>query len=128
MEKLVPGARERAVWIISPSCLDVLDQLSVTTSGTTYPLVKYHRAGEPPTIKGRPLLISEFASPVGTPGDLIAVDLSQYLFTWMRYPSGAGLSFDFQPVTDQWHQGLIGMKAATSTSATSSCSIATKSA
>ena len=55
------------------------------------------------------MLISEFASPVGTPGDLIAVDLSQYLFTWMRYPSGAGLSFDFQPVTDQWHQGLIGM-------------------
>jgi HK97 family phage major capsid protein len=107
---LYSGCRERAVWLASPSAIDVLEELSVTTTGTTFPLVKDNGPGQFRTIKGRPLLTSEFCSVVGNPGDLICVDLSQYIMTWLNnHQTGSGLSIAFEPIKDNWHRGVIGM-------------------
>ena len=69
-------------------------------------MIRWGGVGELPTIKGRPLLTSKFCSPVGTAGDLVCADLSQYIMTWMCYPdTGAGLAFAFEPRADKWHRG-----------------------
>ena len=93
--------------------------------------MKYHRAGEPPTIKGRPLLISEFMRVrSGTPGDLIAVDHQVNICSrgCATHPAQR-LSFDFQPRDGPVASGLDRHARSCSTdirtSATSSCSIAT---
>ncbi|WP_238258668.1 phage major capsid protein, partial [Methylobacterium gnaphalii] len=84
--------RRNAVWIINQEAEIQLFQLMLlvkNVAGTEnvgalgFPQVQYQPPGtngnEYGTLMGRPVIVSEFAAPLGTAGDIMFVDLSQYL-------------------------------------------------
>lgn len=78
--QMLPSSLNRAVWICSPDAIPQLLQmsLSVGTGGNSVFVVNATDS-MPMSIFGRPLIITEKASPLGTRGDLSFVDLSYYL-------------------------------------------------
>jgi HK97 family phage major capsid protein len=83
MRRSMPQAnRKRAVWMANPDLEQQLEQLVVT--GTSAPaLPAYLPAGvfgnADDLLLGRPVIFTEAAKAVGTPGDLMLADMSQYL-------------------------------------------------
>jgi HK97 family phage major capsid protein len=80
---MLPQSLDRAVWIVSP---DVLPQLLTMTVGSGNAAVWIgggnfpSGASMPPmTMLGRPLIVSEKAKTLGTPGDINFVDFGFYL-------------------------------------------------
>lgn len=82
--RMLPQSLNRAVWIISPEVLPQL--LNMTNGGTT--IVPMWIGGNgfpsaasaaPITLLGRPVIISEKASQLGTTGDINFVDFGFYL-------------------------------------------------
>jgi HK97 family phage major capsid protein len=113
---IADGNVENMVWVANRATIKVLNTLSVTTAGTTFPLVEYPKGWTPgtpnsfPTIYGRPLLTSPFSPATGQIGDLLAVDPSDYVMTWMRpKPTGGGLEFAMGVEADSGHRGFIGL-------------------
>lgn len=78
--QMLPSSLSRAVWMCSPDAIPQLLQLSLTVgTGGNSVFVVNAAAGMPMSIFGRPLIITEKASALGTRGDLAFVDLSYYL-------------------------------------------------
>lgn len=79
---LLPGSHANAVWLINADALPTLYQLSQTVGTQGFPV--YMPAGglsETPynSLMGRPVIITEQCSSLGTIGDLILADFSQYI-------------------------------------------------
>lgn len=81
--RMLPQSLDRAVWIVSP---DVLPQLLTMTVGSGNAAVWIgggnfpSGADNPPmSMLGRPLIVSEKAKTLGTPGDINFVDFGFYL-------------------------------------------------
>ncbi|MFE2382201.1 phage major capsid protein [Streptomyces misionensis] len=78
--QMLPSSLSRAVWICSPDAIPQLLQMSLTVgTGGNSMFVVNATDSMPMSIFGRPLIITEKASPLGTRGDLSFVDLSYYL-------------------------------------------------
>ncbi|MFJ4682053.1 phage major capsid protein [Streptomyces sp. NPDC088789] len=78
--QMLPSSLSRAVWMCSPDAIPQLLQLSLTVgTGGNSVFVVNAAAGMPMSIFGRPLIITEKASALGTRGDLAFTDLSYYL-------------------------------------------------
>jgi len=80
--KLAPGSHKRAVWMVSPAGLVELMKLSVEDhAGTIQSGYWVSAAGAPAldTLFGRPLIVTEHCAALGTVGDLILADWSQYI-------------------------------------------------
>lgn len=84
---------------------DVDYQLSQVSPGGLNPtgVALYTQAGvggnETPLLKGRPLLVIEQAPALGTLGDIVLADLTQYAI--VSAPVKANLSLDVEFITDQ---------------------------
>jgi HK97 family phage major capsid protein len=78
--RMLPASLNRAVWIASPDTFPELATmaLSVGTGGAPVWLAN-GESGPPMTILGRPVIISEKMSVLGTRGDIDFVDLGYYL-------------------------------------------------
>jgi HK97 family phage major capsid protein len=78
--RMLPSSLSRAVWIVSPDTIPELFTmaLSVGTGGNAI-FVANAQGPAPLTIFGRPVIVSEKASAVGTRGDVAFVDLAYYL-------------------------------------------------
>jgi HK97 family phage major capsid protein len=78
--RMLPSSLGRAVWIVSPDSIPELFTmaLSVGTGGNAI-FVANAQGPAPLTIFGRPVIVSEKASAVGTRGDIAFVDLAYYL-------------------------------------------------
>jgi HK97 family phage major capsid protein len=106
------GSKERAVWHCNDATLQKIDQLAVSGQ---FPEALYIPAGlagnERPLLKGRPLIVSEFCPNIGSPGDLIAVDWSDYFMAYYRpNPMESPLRLTFGPTpTDPNHRGILGL-------------------
>jgi HK97 family phage major capsid protein len=114
MWRAIYGAcQTNAVWHCSPTTVYALDALN--TAGQGPPL--YYPAGTSPigtpyaTIKGRPLIPIESCPALGTAGDLICVDWTQYALTYLKLnPTDSPLAFDLQPPRDGYHRGIVGLR------------------
>lgn len=76
--------RRNAVWVINQDIEPQLAALTVPTTGTSFSGPAYLPPGglaasPNGTLMGRPIVYSEAAQGVGTPGDITLVDFSQYL-------------------------------------------------
>jgi len=73
--------RNNAVWFINSEAEPQLDQLTFTSgsTGILSPYVNYSATGVM-QIKGRPVKVTEFNSALGTAGDILLADMSEYLF------------------------------------------------
>jgi len=86
MARLLPGAWSNAVWLAHPSCLSQLLQVSVplmNANATSQTNAAFAPAliepGGRMSLNGRPLIVTDHCAPLGTVGDILLVDLSQYL-------------------------------------------------
>lgn len=74
------ASQKRMVWIVTPMALLQLGNLVLTDGGSPGLFWPQGVLGAPGnTLLGRPIIVSEAASPVGTTGDIIAWDPTQYL-------------------------------------------------
>jgi len=101
--RLPAPSRKRAVWLAGE---DVETRLETVTSGsglTPSVVGLYTAAGaagnETPLLKGRPLVVVEQAPMLGTTGDIVLADLSQYAV--VSAPMRMDISLDVQFVSDQ---------------------------
>lgn len=104
----IAGPNKRnAVWHCSDETLSVIDELAMTSG---WPESLYTPGGRYantyPLLKGRPLIYAESCSVLGTNGDLVIADWSDYVMYFQEYePSGSSLSFTLAP-PDPATQGL----------------------
>jgi HK97 family phage major capsid protein len=113
---IADGNTENMCWHAGRDTIDFINSLATMASGSQYPLLEYSKAWSPgnpnpfPMLMGKPLFTSEFCQPLGTKGDLIAVDWSDYVLTWIRpKPYMGALAFAVGLDMDPQHKGLIGM-------------------
>jgi len=78
--RMLPSSLSNAVWMCAPDALPQLLQMSLTVgTGGNSVFVVNAAAGMPMSIFGRPLIITERGSQLGSRGDLVFCDLSYYL-------------------------------------------------
>ena len=78
--RMLPSSLNSAVWIIAPNVIPQLYQLSLDVGTGGAPVFLMNAAGSGPmTMLGRPIIVSEKASTLGTRGDIVFADLSYYL-------------------------------------------------
>jgi HK97 family phage major capsid protein len=110
---LYVGCLPGACWHCGNDVLKAVDALAVSGQ---YPEVQYRRPGGMPdgvrlTIKGIPVVPLETSPPAGNTGDLILVDWTQYVLTFLqRSAMDSPLSFGFAPPRDNYHLGMVGMR------------------
>ena len=76
--RLPAPSRKRAVWIVNEDCEAQLETLGIPgVAGAYFPAGA--DGNEFARIKGRPVIVAEQCPLVGTPGDIVLADLSQYL-------------------------------------------------
>ena len=77
--RLTPRSKPNSVWLVNGDCGPQLDMLSIPAgTGALEPrFVNYSPAGIL-TIKGRPVIETEYNATLGTVGDIVLIDLSQY--------------------------------------------------
>ena len=81
--RLAAPCRKRAVWLINEDAEAQLEQIGAS-GGTASATGMYFPAGAAggnpyPLLKGRPVLVVEQASLLGTPGDIVLGDFSEYV-------------------------------------------------
>ena len=94
--RLHAASRSNAVWFINQDCEPTLDDLTkvIGTAGIEPNYVTYGPDGVL-RIKGRPVVAVEYAPTAGTVGDIVLVDLSQYLFITSALQQAASIHFKF---------------------------------
>lgn len=99
--RMLPSSLSNAVWMCAPDALPQLLQMSLTVgTGGNSVFVVNAAAGMPMSIFGRPLIITEKGSTLGSRGDLAFVDLSYYL-VGDRQTMTADSSTDYQFGSDK---------------------------
>jgi HK97 family phage major capsid protein len=77
--KLWGFCKSNATWHATDSVIDAIDQVATAFNWPESFYIPAGKYGNPyPTIKGRPLLVVEQTSALGTAGDLVLADWSQY--------------------------------------------------
>jgi HK97 family phage major capsid protein len=79
--RMLPRSRKNAVWLINQDCEPYLNQLNQTvgTGGQLVYLPPGGLSASPyATLYGRPLIATEYSSALGSPGDIMLVDLGMY--------------------------------------------------
>lgn len=99
--RLDPRGRSNAAWFINNDVQPQLDKLTFTagTTGILSPYVSYQPGGAM-SLYGRPVIVNEFCQTLGTAGDIILADMSQYLF-WEKGGVEAATSIHVQFLTDE---------------------------
>jgi HK97 family phage major capsid protein len=97
-------ARRRACWLCAEDVEEQLGRLHYLASGTAETMARvYQPAGafgnEFPTLYGRPVIAVEQAPTIGTVGDIVLADLTQYSI--LEGPPQMALSVDVAFLTDE---------------------------
>ena len=101
--RLHPAFLRNAKWFVSPSGLAQL--LDLADAGNNNLFVQSAGPAIPPTLLGRPVMINEHSKALGTTGDLVFADLTQY---------GYGLRQEIiveQTNAAQWLRDLMSFRA-----------------
>jgi HK97 family phage major capsid protein len=98
--RMDPRGRRNAVWYIGNDSQPKLDKLFAV--GSTAVLFPYASIGLDGVqrLYGRPIVVTEFNQTLGTAGDIVFADLSQYLF-WEKGGVEAATSIHVQFLTDE---------------------------
>lgn len=97
---LLPSSYANAVWFASPDVQPEIDALNFTagSTGILSPYVSYSENGVT-MLRGRPVIYNEFNPTLGSVGDLLLVDMNDYLM-WEKAVEAAS-SIHVQFLTDQ---------------------------
>ena len=98
--RLDPRGKANAAWYINNEVQPQLDKLYFTgTTSVLSPFVGYRPDGVM-TLYGRPVIVTEFNAALGTVGDIVLADMSNYLF-WEKGGVEAATSIHVQFLTDE---------------------------
>lgn len=99
--RMDPRGRSKAEWFINNDVQPQLDKLFFATgsNGVLSPFISYGQDGVM-RMYGRPVHVTEFNQSLGTAGDIILADLSQYLY-WEKGGVEAATSIHVQFLTDE---------------------------
>lgn len=94
--RLHARSRANAVWFINQDCEPALDDLAkiIGTAGVEPNYVTYGPDGVL-RIKGRPVVAVEYASTLGTVGDIVLADLTQYAYIVSAVQQATSIHFKF---------------------------------
>lgn len=99
-QRMLPRNRANAAWYINSEVEPQLDALYFTgTTSVLSPYIGYTPEGVM-TIKGKPVIVNEFSSALGTAGDILLADFSDYLF-WDKGDVQAATSIHIAFLTDE---------------------------
>jgi HK97 family phage major capsid protein len=99
--RMLPSSLSRAIWVTTPEAIPELFTMALSVGTGGGPVMLTNAAGPAPlTIFGRPLVVCEKASRLGTRGDIAFVDLSYYLIG-DRQVMSASSSTDYRFQNDQ---------------------------
>jgi HK97 family phage major capsid protein len=100
-QRLLPRARKNAQWFINSEAEPQLDALYFTgaTSGVLSPYVSYGQDGVM-RVMGKEVHVTEFNAALGTAGDIILADMSEFLF-WEKGDVQAATSIHIAFLTDE---------------------------
>ncbi|MGJ0509959.1 MAG: phage major capsid protein [Methylocystis sp.] len=100
-QRMVAGSRHRAVWLINTDIEKQLFAMSQAIGASSIPVYLPASGGASlyPTLFGRPVIPVEYASTLGTEGDVTFVDFSSYIC--VHQGMKLSLSADVQFVSDQ---------------------------
>lgn len=103
--------KRTAIWCANDDTISAIDETAQTGGwAESIYLPQGVRGNEFALIKGRPLIPCESCQVIGTPGDLIVADWSQYWFVVKRPAPGAGtLAFDTVIPQNIGHQGVVAL-------------------
>jgi HK97 family phage major capsid protein len=105
--RMLPGSLATAIWITTPEALRELFTMALSVGTGGAPVMLVNAAGPAPmNILGRPLVVCEKASRLGTRGDLIFADLSYYLIG-DRQAMSVDSSTDYRFANDQTAYRII---------------------
>lgn len=105
------GNKRNAVFHCSDETVAAIDALAASGQWSESIYLPQGRYGnEVPLIKGRPVLVSEACPTIGTQGDLICVDWTDYALVLHKpNPTDSGLAFTLSQPKDTGHLGVVGM-------------------
>jgi len=118
--RIPPRSKPRGSWFINSEITPQLDQLnfSVGTAGQLVYMPPNGLAGAPlGTLKGRPIVEIEQAAALGTVGDIIFADFSEYLLVTKGGLTGSSsihVRFLYNEMTFRWNLRIIGQPTWTS--------------
>jgi HK97 family phage major capsid protein len=99
-DRLVADCRANAVWFVNPDCDPQLRNLALVVGTAGAPLWSWNADASPyPRLLGLPCIPTEHNAALGTVGDIVLADLSQYRIV-DQTPKDA-VSFDAAFVSDQ---------------------------
>jgi HK97 family phage major capsid protein len=99
--RMLPTSLNRAVWFVSPETIPELYTMAISVGTGGAPVMLVNAAGPgPATMLGRPIVVTEKASRVGTRGDVVFADLSYYL-VGDRQAMSMDQSTDYRFANDQ---------------------------
>lgn len=78
LSRLMPGSLSSAVWLIHPSVIPQLFQLTLGNYPIFLPIGGAQSQGLPFQLMGRPVMVTQHASALGTVGDISLLDMSYY--------------------------------------------------
>lgn len=96
--RLPAPCRKRAVWLVNEDAESQFDDLNVGDGPNVYVPAGVH-GNQYPLIKGRPVIAIEQAPVLGTVGDIVLTDLTQYMT--IAAPPAFALSADAGFLTDE---------------------------
>lgn len=100
-QRLHPRNRGNAAWFINSECEPQLDQLTLPAgTGAVEPRYVAYGPDGVLRIKGRPVIVTEFNAALGTVGDIVLADLSDYI-TVDKGGVQAATSIHVQFLTDE---------------------------
>ncbi len=99
--RMLPASLNRAVWLVAPGAIPEILEMALPVGVGGAPVMVANAAGPAPmSIYGRPLIVTEKLSALGTQGDVAFVDLSYYL-VGDRQTMTAASSTDYRFANDQ---------------------------
>ena len=106
LSRLWPGSFQNSVWLCHPTCIPQLLGLTIVagTGGVAYPVLQESTGGF--QMLTRPVIFSEKMETLGTEGDILLADFSQYVIglrQGMRFDLSQHVYFN----TDEFAARLI---------------------
>lgn len=100
-QRMAPQYRANSAWFVNSEAETQLDALYFSTgaTGILSPFVTYGQDGVM-RVKGRPVYVTEFNPGLGSAGDILLADMSEYLF-WEKGGVQSASSIHVQFLTDQ---------------------------
>jgi HK97 family phage major capsid protein len=108
---IASGNKRNACWHMNDNTLAAIDDLAVSGNWSESIYISAGKYGNDyPLIKGKPVFCTEVCPNLGTPGDVVVADWTDYMLILHKpKPTDSGLAFSLTQPSDSGHLGVVGL-------------------